>query len=70
MAIKDAVDGDAGVLVIRVWHEPAAERTFRARITYDDDDTTVVTEPTTDPDEVVKAVRRWLHDRSRDHQKS
>jgi hypothetical protein len=70
MTIRDAVDGDVGVLVIRVWREQAAQQTFRARITYGDDDSTVVTEPTTDPEEVVKAVRRWLDDRSRDHRKS
>jgi hypothetical protein len=50
-----------GVLVIQAWQEADADVPFRARVTYgrtaDDAPTTVVT---TDPDEVVDTVQRWL----------
>lgn len=53
------------VLVIRVWRETDAQHPFRARVTYglatDDAPTTVVT---TDPDEVVNTVQRWLTEMS------
>jgi hypothetical protein len=49
------------VLVIKVWRETDAQHPFRARVTYgreiDDAPSTVVT---TDPDEVVNTVQRWL----------
>jgi hypothetical protein len=66
MAIRDGVGDDSGVLVIRVWNEPDAEQPFRARITYGDDvQGTVASAPTTDPEDVVQAVRRWLDRQSR-----
>jgi hypothetical protein len=50
-----------GVLVIQAWWETNTQPPFRARVTYggtaDDAPTTVVT---TDPDEVVDTVQRWL----------
>ncbi|HKC28306.1 MAG TPA: hypothetical protein VKB75_09865 [Jatrophihabitans sp.] len=56
------MDDEFGVLVIRVWHEPGADVPFRARITYGGaDDQTAASASTGDPDEVVAAVRRWLH---------
>jgi hypothetical protein len=52
-----------GVLVIQAWRETDAQPPFRARVTYgrttDDAPTTVVT---TNPDEVVDTVQRWLAD--------
>jgi hypothetical protein len=57
-------DGSAerlGVLVVQAWQETDAQHPFRARLTFgrasDDAPTTVVT---TDPDEVVNIVQRWL----------
>jgi hypothetical protein len=50
-----------GTLVIRTWNEPGQSPGFRARLTYSQSPTS---EPTTvyavDPDEVFRAVRRWL----------
>jgi hypothetical protein len=50
-----------GVLVIQAWRETDAQPPFRARVTYgrtaDDAPTTVVT---TDLEEVVDTVQRWL----------
>jgi hypothetical protein len=61
---RDAVDDEFGVLVIRVWNEPDADAPFRARITYGGDQQETETTPvTTDPDEIVDAVRRWLRER-------
>jgi hypothetical protein len=71
MTTRDAVGDDFGVLVIRVWREPDADQPFRARITYDGEDrATAATRPTTDPDAVLDAVRRWLDERSGDHSTS
>jgi len=57
----DGAAGRLGVLVIQAWRETDAEQPFRARVTYgrtaDDTPTTVVT---TDLDEVVDTVQRWL----------
>jgi hypothetical protein len=50
-----------GVLVIQAWRETDPEHPFRARVTYgrtnDDVPTMIIT---TDPDEVVNTVQRWL----------
>jgi hypothetical protein len=58
---NDGAGEGVGVLVIHTWRESDAEHPFRARVTYgraaDDAPATVVT---TDPDEVVNTVRRWL----------
>jgi hypothetical protein len=65
MMIRDAVDGDLGVLVIRVWLEPDADNPFRARLIYGDaDEEAATTAVTTRPDEVLDAVRRWLDEHS------
>jgi hypothetical protein len=69
MMIRDAVGDEAGVLVIRVWREPDAEKPFRARITYGGERETAASTPTSDPDDVVEAVRRWLAERARDQPK-
>ncbi|MDT4906286.1 MAG: hypothetical protein QOH52_4302 [Pseudonocardiales bacterium] len=66
MMSRHAADDD-GVLVIRVWRDPIGDAPFRARITYGEDDhKTVASASTSDPDAVVRAVRRWLRERMRD----
>jgi hypothetical protein len=68
---RDAVDDDeSGVLVIRVWCEPEADAPFRARITYGgEQQETETTRVTTDPEEILEAVRRWLRERTQ-HRRS
>ena len=68
---NDGATERVGVLVIQAWLETDARHPFRARVTFgrttDDASTTVVT---TDPDEVVNTVQRWLRELSypgRDH---
>lgn len=60
---NDDVAERVGVLVIQAWLETHDERPFRARVTFgrttDEASTTVVT---TDPDEVVNTVQRWLRE--------
>ncbi|MGX1161209.1 hypothetical protein FBY31_0416 [Arthrobacter sp. SLBN-100] len=49
-------------MVIRTWNEPNQSPGFRARMTYSDSPASgPKTIYTVDPDEVVNAVRRWLH---------
>jgi hypothetical protein len=60
---NDGATERVGVLVIQAWLETHEQRPFRARVTFgrttDDASTTVVT---TDPDEVVNTVQRWLRE--------
>ena len=66
MANREPEGDEFGVLVIQVWDEPESDHPFRARLTYRRGDTeTAVTEATSDPDDVVEAVRRWLVERAR-----
>ena len=57
--------GESAVLVIRVWREDETANSFRARILYEGaGEQAAVSSPTTDPEDVVVAVRRWLADHS------
>lgn len=60
---NDGAAERVGVLVIQAWRETHENQPFRARVTFgrttDDAATTVVT---TDPDEVVNTVQRWLRE--------
>jgi hypothetical protein len=63
MASRDAVGDAFDVLTIRVWREPDTDRPFRARITYGGADRkTAASIPTTDLEDVVRAVRQWLEE--------
>ncbi len=63
MMIREAAHDDFGVLVIRVWHEPGAQRPFRARIVYGDAERELLaSDATGNPDEVLDAVRKWLRE--------
>ena len=66
MTTLDGVGDDSGVLVIRVWREPDAKSPFRARITQGAGETATIGAATSDPDEVLAAVRQWLAERVRD----
>ena len=66
MTTLDGVGDDSGVLVIRVWREPGAEHPFRARITHGAEEPPATGAATSDPDEVLAAVREWLAERVRD----
>jgi len=48
---------EEGVVVIRVWHNDGA---FRARVTFQADDTAPQVLTVTSPDRVVQEVRLWL----------
>jgi hypothetical protein len=62
---ETAAHADTAVLVIRVWHEADALEPFRARIVYEGlGEKVEVTAPTSDPEDVVTAVREWLAEHS------
>lgn len=70
MSYTGATEG-LGVLVIYAWRESDAQHPFRARVTYGSaSDEAPDTVFTTDLDDVVNTVRRWLTEVSasgRDH---
>lgn len=58
---RDATDAAPDVLVIRIWNEPDASPSFRARLLFGGEDAPgALSQSAADPQAVVAAVQAWL----------